>query len=350
LAQREQELADLGKEIESTRLRLSKQLPDDQPPAAKAPSLVERTTELNQRADELRGQAEELAAQRRSFDEERARAAERMARESEELEEQRSALEAADARLRRESAESSAENLATIPCDEPAGESEVECAQEPDQELAAEAAEAEEEVLEDSVESVAEPATSQGSDSHEELSVEEYMANLLKRMRGGAASDAVAPPPPRRSKKKATPAEPIHHAAAPKVHENPPPVAVEKPMTLAELTRRAAPAPTKDLAAMRELANTQARIAIDTHGRKRLVNKILASFIAGVLCLVCTVTLLTLVHDDKALQTGSMVGLVAALYWMFGGWTAIQQLRGPQMSRKEAIRAQLDAAHADQKR
>ena len=97
-------------------------------------------------------------------------------------------------------------------------------------------------------------------------------------------------------------------------------------MTKLELTRRVMPIETGDLNAMRELANTQARAAIDLHGRKRMIKSVAIKFAVSAAFLVGTFVVLNMT-DNKAIQTGAMTGLVASIYWLFGGDLAAQRLQ-----------------------
>lgn len=119
------------------------------------------------------------------------------------------------------------------------------------------------------------------------------------------------------------------------------------PMGAAELTRRSAPADLTDLTAMRELANTQAQIAIATHGNKRLLKKAAGAWSKGASCLLVTFIVLRLAAADSVtLRTGSMVGVVAGIYWMVLGLIATQKLIVIRQKQKKGLRATLEEAAA----
>jgi hypothetical protein len=126
-------------------------------------------------------------------------------------------------------------------------------------------------------------------------SIEDYMARLMNRVRGITAA------PPARN----TPAEPpvasrpendatttartavLAERANPTADEDPKRPA-DAPKS-AEIRRRPPPERMVDLSAMRELANMNARSAIDMHSKKRLGrernSKLLLAFLAGIACL-----------------------------------------------------------------
>jgi hypothetical protein len=196
----------------------------------------------------------------------------------------------------------------------------------------------------------------------EDQSVEQYMANLLNRMRGGQPADPVVAAEPKRSRRKSDPAchvEPPktespkvdpEQCAAPSDRNTDSSQVIDSRGVPVEMVRRPQPPQTTDLAAMRELANTQAHIAIDLHGRKRLLNRALGSLAAALACFVGTVLVLSLVSSEqRPLQTGAMVGVVAGIYWMLGGVAALQQMMAAPRTRMAAIRSQIEQAEANKR-
>jgi hypothetical protein len=183
----------------------------------------------------------------------------------------------------------------------------------------------------------------------EEQSIEEYMAALISRTRGGSPAEPVTAPQPKRNKRKSDPAP----APAPSRPEQPPrdvtsSQVVDMPLGETELARRSVPAEKTDLAAMRELANTQANIAITTHGKKRLLKRAVRAWGMGLAFVLGTVVVLSLAPDaDRALRTGAMIGIVAGIYWMFIGLTATQQLIATERKRRKGLRACLEKDKAN---
>jgi hypothetical protein len=194
----------------------------------------------------------------------------------------------------------------------------------------------------------------------EDQSVEQYMAKLLHRMRGGKPADAVIAAEPKRSRRKSDPVynagslktespkvDPAHRAAPSDRNADSSQVIDTRGVPV-EMVRRPKPPQTTDLAAMRELANTQARIAIDIHGRKRLLKKTLGSLAAALACFLGTVLALNFVSSEHhPLRTGAIVGVVAGIYWMLGGVTALQQMMAAPRTRMAAIRSQIEQADAN---
>jgi hypothetical protein len=93
------------------------------------------------------------------------------------------------------------------------------------------------------------------------------------------------------------------------------------------LTRRVQRPETSDLAAMRELANTHARIAIDTHGSKRLLKVAAARFGTAAVCVAASAVLLHLTsYEYRASRTLIMAGFVASIYLLWQGSKAVQAM------------------------
>ncbi len=155
--------------------------------------------------------------------------------------------------------------------------------------------------------------------SGEEQSIEEYMAALLNRVRGGTTASGGPTHKAARSKRKTnavqapTPPEPV--PAVPEVSQRP---NVQAPTVLAELERRPGNVETTDLAAMRELANTQARTAIQVHGKRQMVQKSMFNWSASVVCFAVSVGIIWMgPAGDIITLVGALGGLVAGAYWMF---------------------------------
>jgi len=152
----------------------------------------------------------------------------------------------------------------------------------------------------------------------EDQSIEDYMAGLLNRMRGSAPAPTVIAPEPKRNKRKS---DPVPEGEKPKASENAHAAVrlqqvVDMPMGLTELTRRSQPASTTSYAAMRELANNQARIAIDTHGKKEMLKATLINAGLAVTCFAGTLGVYTTMGDVPGLRTGSMAILIGGVYWL----------------------------------
>jgi hypothetical protein len=158
-------------------------------------------------------------------------------------------------------------------------------------------------------------------ESGEEESIESYMERLMKRVRGDAPVagrlQPVAAPvelPQPATPESATP-EPVQEAAAQPAEE---PVGDFSP-------RRTAPELATNMSAMRELANTAARTAIDRHVRqhtgKQAAGKLLGAFLT-----VAASSLLgywAVRVQSLPAGAGSLIGGSVGAYWT---WAAIKRL------------------------
>ena len=156
------------------------------------------------------------------------------------------------------------------------------------------------------------------------------MAGLLNRMRGGSDADVVIAP-----ERKPTSQE----EAPPLVPEVKPPAAPIEPVVIAqrvidvhmapvEMERRLTTvAEVSDLAAMRELANNHARIAIDTHGKKQLLKTALGAWTGGIGAAAGSLVAFCLLPaDELVMRAGCMTGFMASGYWIYRAVTVTQKL------------------------
>ena len=160
--------------------------------------------------------------------------------------------------------------------------------------------------------------------ANDDESIEDYMARLLKRVRGDQAArsykDSGAKADSDAADRLDTTAEPtaVSQAFAPPAPVPPEPVA--EPI---QYTPRAVPPQFKaNLAAMREIANSSARSAIETHhktsGRQTSKFKLFSA-----LGITAASTIALAVSDDKLWQyAGIGIGYITAAYWL------AQSLRG----------------------
>jgi|GEM_PF-2617693 len=162
-----------------------------------------------------------------------------------------------------------------------------------------------------------------------EESIEDYMARLLNRMRGGvdapAAPRTSAPQPASDPKPVVEPAaandakEPESEPAQEQTGQEEPGKPEPKvEVVLTEMVRRTAPPEVSDMAAMRELANLQARAAIKTHSRQSSIRSALGKWSVAALALgSSTAALLFAKEDDLVTRVGAMLGLCVTLYWSY---------------------------------
>lgn len=166
--------------------------------------------------------------------------------------------------------------------------------------------------------------------SDEEQSIEEYMAALLHRTRGGSSPAPVIVSQPKRNKRKSDGATSADQRASDVVAATAPVVeqqcVVDMPSVAMEMTRRS-PAEKTDLSAMRALCNIQARNAISTHGKKRLMKNMLTTSTLALASLMVTVLVLQLSSaEHNVIRTGAMAGMVVAVFWAYSAGTAAHQL------------------------
>jgi chromosome segregation ATPase len=160
----------------------------------------------------------------------------------------------------------------------------------------------------------AEPHADQtaGNSGGEDESIEAYMDRLLKRVRGESTTNSggwkqVAPDSP--------PAEPEAHTPA---KTAPPPKVTDTVSPEEYVPRRAAPELTSDLSAMRDLANSAARTAIDRHIRKHTAKQATARVVAACLVVAVSLVLGYVAWRGHSLPAGlgAAIGIGVGIFWM----------------------------------
>jgi hypothetical protein len=100
-----------------------------------------------------------------------------------------------------------------------------------------------------------------------------------------------------------------------------------------------------DRAALRELSIAQARLAIDTHTKKRLLKSALVTSGGALACLLATQVVLGFVSSTHTgIHTLASVGYVLAIFWMFAAGTAARQLLRSHLSRQASLRENIERA------
>jgi len=138
-------------------------------------------------------------------------------------------------------------------------------------------------------------------------SIESYMDRLLKRVRGSSPA-STAPPA---SMSTAVPATPLAQVAT----VVPPELTAEEPTEY--MPRTTAPELPANLSAMRELANTAARTAIDRHVRKHTGRQAAGRLVAAGLTIATSVLLGYWAWQSHSLQAGVGAGIGGGIgiYW-----------------------------------
>jgi hypothetical protein len=156
---------------------------------------------------------------------------------------------------------------------------------------------------------------------HEEESIDDYMSRLLTRMRGmtGEPQRGTSPKPA---------VAPVQRAADDEIKDSEVDDAAAKKTALAIPVkmepRTLAPEKTRDLAAMREIANFTARAAIASHQHRHISKRAWSSLAVGIVGLVCGAFLIVWADDTQSpFFYGGLAGLVVSLYWFTkSGWHA----------------------------
>jgi hypothetical protein len=149
------------------------------------------------------------------------------------------------------------------------------------------------------------PKQSGDGAAEDDDSIESYMSQLLRRVRGEESFVHTTSVLSSISRPSEPPKSTVEPVAPP-----PPPVVDSKPVTPSEyLPRSQAPEQTVDVAAMRELANSAARMAISTHANKHTVKRAAGKLIIGAIASVVASVAL----GFWALRSGSWIAVCGAL-------------------------------------
>ena len=169
------------------------------------------------------------------------------------------------------------------------------------------------------------------------------MAALLHRMRGGEEPAVVVEPDaPQRNKRKSD-SRPAVEIETPAPPEEVP--VVDMPRPTGELQRRTRPDLETDLSAMRELANIQARAAIDTHGKKRLLNRVYGTLGTSLISLV--VGLFVLAFSDRPImRAGALLILVVGIYLLVSSLLSLKGAFGKRQ-KTTGLRAIIEEVEAE---
>lgn len=162
------------------------------------------------------------------------------------------------------------------------------------------------------------PAATSGGDEDE--SIEDYMARLLKRVRGDGVADhgntgSAKPTPTAAKASAAQPTAPVK------------PIEPMQPINADEfIPRCAAPEQTSDLAAMRELANSAARSAISSHAKKSGAKASSSRLNYTVLTGVTTVALFSWAVFQGSIYLVALAAAGLILTCILGGSAVIRSL------------------------
>jgi hypothetical protein len=151
------------------------------------------------------------------------------------------------------------------------------------------------------------PARSSTShEGHEEESIEQYMARLMERVRGMSDAERAGPSQPE--------PEVGDRVAAPLQTAIEPPPPPPQPV---QFVPRPIPSQlTTNMSAMRDLANLNARSAIDAHSRQQLAGARSGKLIVAAISLLCTAVMFSFEWSSGITHYGSLAGLVVAAAWI----------------------------------
>lgn len=184
-----------------------------------------------------------------------------------------------------------------------------------------------------------EMADESAGESETENSIEDYMAQLMQRVRGMTeANDAAASAPaPDATASRAARREAMAAAAAAEAEEK-----AEAPVTPRAPRERVAPPEQSSLAAMRDLANMSTRGALARHTLNQKVNSVQLKLIFGVAALVASLVLLwfSQTSGNTFAYVGSVASMLIAIYFgvrylMLTGQLFDDKTAQPQASQKK---------------
>ncbi|MDX1927525.1 MAG: hypothetical protein SFV81_13470 [Pirellulaceae bacterium] len=178
-----------------------------------------------------------------------------------------------------------------------------------------------------------EPSASSSAESGEEESIEDYMKRLMARMRGGSLEDEPKPAPAPAVSVAPAPTQPADSMSSSKLPL--PGAATERasvsttgPFNPEEYVPKAlAPEKTRNMAAMRELANTSARSAIQVSARRRYGTAIALKLAIALIGLGVGITLVMI--NGLNVNIGliaTVASFLVALIWGFDAFSTLKPL------------------------
>ncbi len=189
------------------------------------------------------------------------------------------------------------------------------------------------------------------SDSEE--SIEEYMAALLTRMRGGAADQTEVPSSdaPRRDKQKSDAAKSASPAPATTVEaetaesESSTPV-LDMPAVLKELERRKSSELPGNLNVLREIGITHARSAIESHGQRRSLRQAYGTLATSICCFVAALVVFYFGKNAATHLTGATI-LVIGIFWMGTSMWAVKKVISSMRKKRSGLRSIMEEIEAE---
>jgi hypothetical protein len=177
-----------------------------------------------------------------------------------------------------------------------------------------------------STDALAPLSTTPGKAGSDEESIESYMERLMQRMRGDEGAQKVAGAPPVAPIAASPTSGTGETAAEPSAAGQEQPIAAEP----GEFTpRRAAPEVIADMSAMRDIANTAARSAIDRHVRKHTGQQAAGRLLGACLTVSLSAGLGFWAWKTGSLQAaaGSIIGGGLGLHWLLSAARRLFKLR-----------------------
>jgi hypothetical protein len=184
------------------------------------------------------------------------------------------------------------------------------------------------------------PAQPHAHASGDEESIESYMERLMHRVRGSSSLSQSTPKPASAVLSNSTPSPVPEQAKEPEqaapAEENP---------SSTQVRRRAAPELPTDLSAMRELANTAARTAIDSHARKRKGKQATTKLFGASVTIILSAVLGYWAWQQQSFDAAgaAAIGALVGFYWCL---SAVGRLFG---LRRERTAEEQEAPPAENK-
>ncbi len=187
------------------------------------------------------------------------------------------------------------------------------------------------------------------SGSYEDKSIEECFAELLSRYRGQGVNVPEEPrqSAPRARRKSQASAGSDGSKAATDPDATKPINVVDVATEAIEMQRRSSGV-VPNYGAMREVARSHAKLAIDTHGQKRLVRAALFTSTAALATLLATIVVVAVLPGQHAaLRSLANVGWVGAIFWVFVAGKAWQQVEAAKYADRTGLRQNIEQASRD---
>ncbi len=184
----------------------------------------------------------------------------------------------------------------------------------------------------------------------DEESVEQYMAALLQRMRGGSSGTPNAPVATEGDCKANTNVPRSALAAAPTdpqpAEPEPESPVLELPAPPKELERRKSVEATTSLNVLREIGLTHARSAIETHGQQSSLRQAYGTLATSIFCFVAAVLVFYFGADRATNMTATSI-VVIGIFWMGSSIWAVRKVVTSMRKKRSGLRSMMEEIEAE---